>query len=270
MLEAGQKLLSHADVLGDPVCGLVTGYLVWSGLVPRGPEAVTLIERMVKRQLGPYGRELVAVAASLPNASTAACEALAEAAKPLEKPAPTKAPAKKAAAKKAPAKKAPAKKAPAKKAPGRRRRRRRPRRRRPPAKKAPARRRPGRRRRRRSPPRRRRPRRRRARPAPRSSADRPSMPDPADRIELHGLQVVALCGVLPEERDRRPAARDRRRPRGRPAPGRSNRRPAGHHRLRRGRATRSRRSVPPALLSSSSTSRPRSPRPSFPAPPPMR
>ena len=127
MLEAGQKLLLHADVLGDPVCGLVTGYLVWSGLVPRGPEAVTLIERMVKRQLGPYGRELVAVAAGLPNASAAAREALAEAAKPVEKapakkaaakkPAVKKAPAKKAAAKKAPAKKAPAKKAAVKKAP---------------------------------------------------------------------------------------------------------------------------------------------------------
>lgn len=127
MLEAGQKLLLHADVLGDPVCGLVTGYLVWSGLVPRGPEAVTLIERMVKRQLGPYGRELVAAAAGLPNASAAAREALAEAAKPVEKapakkaaakkPAVKKAPAKKAAAKKAPAKKAPAKKAAVKKAP---------------------------------------------------------------------------------------------------------------------------------------------------------
>jgi hypothetical protein len=116
MLEAGQKLLLHADVLGDPVCGLVTGYLVWSGLVPRGPEAVTLIEQMVKRQLGPYGRELVAVAAALPNASMAAREALAEAAKPLEKPAPRKAPAAGAPAKKPAAKKAVAKKSPAKKA----------------------------------------------------------------------------------------------------------------------------------------------------------
>jgi hypothetical protein len=116
MLEAGQKLLLHADVLGDPVCGLVTGYLVWSGLVPRGPEAVTLIEQMVKRQLGPYGRELVAVAAVLPNASTAARDALAEAAKPPEKPSPRKAPAASAPATKAPAKKAAAKKAPAKKA----------------------------------------------------------------------------------------------------------------------------------------------------------
>ena len=117
MLEAGQKLLLHADVLADPVCGLVTGYLVWSGLVPRGPEAVTLIERMVKRQLGPYGRELVAVAAALPNASTAAREALAEAAKPPEQPAPKEVPAKKATAAKAAAKKAPSKRSTAKKAP---------------------------------------------------------------------------------------------------------------------------------------------------------
>ena len=28
------------------------------------------------------------------------------------------------------------------------------------------------------------------------------MPDPADRIELRGLQVAARCGVLPEERER--------------------------------------------------------------------
>lgn len=28
------------------------------------------------------------------------------------------------------------------------------------------------------------------------------MSEPADRIELRGLQVSALCGVLPEERDR--------------------------------------------------------------------
>lgn len=78
MLGAGEKILLHADNLDDVVCGIVTGYLVWSGMVPRRPEAVSLIERMVKRQLGPYGRELVDVAAVLPNAATAAREALRE------------------------------------------------------------------------------------------------------------------------------------------------------------------------------------------------
>lgn len=78
LLGDGEKLLVHADNLEDTVCGLVTGYLVWSGMVPRGPEAVTLVERMVKRQLGPYGRELVRAAARLPNAAAAARDAFAE------------------------------------------------------------------------------------------------------------------------------------------------------------------------------------------------
>ena len=65
LLAEGQKLLLHGEELGDRVCGIVTGYLVWSGLVPDGPQAITLIERMVERQLGPTGRELVADAAAL-------------------------------------------------------------------------------------------------------------------------------------------------------------------------------------------------------------
>lgn len=71
LLDAGQKLLIHREELSDPVCGIITGYLVWSQLVPQGPEAVTLIERMVKRQLGPYGRELVEVALGMPAANPA-------------------------------------------------------------------------------------------------------------------------------------------------------------------------------------------------------
>lgn len=79
LLGAGEKLLIHADNLDDVVCGLITGYLVWSGMIPTGPEAVTLVERLVKRQLGPYGRELVHVAAGLPSASPEARAAFAEA-----------------------------------------------------------------------------------------------------------------------------------------------------------------------------------------------
>ena len=65
LLADGQKLLLHGEELGDRVCGIVTGYLVWSGLVPDGPQAITLIERMVERQLGPIGRQLVADATAL-------------------------------------------------------------------------------------------------------------------------------------------------------------------------------------------------------------
>jgi hypothetical protein len=49
------------------VCGLIAGYLLWNGLIETSPSTVTVIERLTQRQLGPIGRELVAIAASLPN-----------------------------------------------------------------------------------------------------------------------------------------------------------------------------------------------------------
>ncbi len=82
LLADGEKVLLHADSLGDAVCGILTGYLVWTGLVPQGPEAVTLMERMVKRQLGPYGRDLVQTAAELPGAAPAARASFAAAKQP--------------------------------------------------------------------------------------------------------------------------------------------------------------------------------------------
>ena len=65
MISSGQCLLVHQEELGDNVCGLMGAYLLWAGLVDSGPHAVTIIERMVQRQLGPFGRELVAIAAEL-------------------------------------------------------------------------------------------------------------------------------------------------------------------------------------------------------------
>jgi hypothetical protein len=67
MLAAGDKVLIHGDELGDRICGLVAGYLLWSGLVPEGPQAISVSERLVHRQLGPVGRELVSIAANLPG-----------------------------------------------------------------------------------------------------------------------------------------------------------------------------------------------------------
>ena len=51
------------------MCGLIAGYLLWNGLIETSPSTVTVIERLTQRQLGPIGRELVAIAASLPNPS---------------------------------------------------------------------------------------------------------------------------------------------------------------------------------------------------------
>lgn len=65
LLVAGGKVLIHQEELGDNVCGLVGAYLLWSGLVDTGPHAVTLMESISARQLGPPGRELVAMGGQL-------------------------------------------------------------------------------------------------------------------------------------------------------------------------------------------------------------
>lgn len=65
LLAGGAKVLVHQEELGDRVCGLMAGYLLWSGLVDSGPRVVTVIEHITSRQLGPLGRELVAVAGKL-------------------------------------------------------------------------------------------------------------------------------------------------------------------------------------------------------------
>jgi hypothetical protein len=64
-LAADEKLLVHKEEVGDFVCGLVAGYLLWAGLVPYGPQAISVTERLTSRQLGPQGRELVANADTL-------------------------------------------------------------------------------------------------------------------------------------------------------------------------------------------------------------
>lgn len=65
LLGRGERILMHADELGDRVCGLVAGYLLWSGLVESAPRTVAVIEQLTQRQLGPLGREMVASAAAL-------------------------------------------------------------------------------------------------------------------------------------------------------------------------------------------------------------
>lgn len=68
LLGRGEKLLVHQDELGDRVQGLMAAFLRWTGMVEEDPRAVTLIERLLSRQLGPAGRELVAMAPSIPGA----------------------------------------------------------------------------------------------------------------------------------------------------------------------------------------------------------
>src|SRR5580704_5408126 len=64
-LQAGERVLVHQEELGDRVMGVVAGYLLWSGRLPSGPQAVTVLEHMIGHQMGPPGRELVAFAGQL-------------------------------------------------------------------------------------------------------------------------------------------------------------------------------------------------------------
>src|SRR5438874_2379594 len=67
MISEGQKLLVHQDELGDRVSGLMAGFLLWSGMVESGPQAISITEQLVHRQLGPLGRQLVTIASELPK-----------------------------------------------------------------------------------------------------------------------------------------------------------------------------------------------------------
>ncbi len=69
LITAKHKVLIHGEELGDRISGIVGAYLVWSGLMPNGPKAISLTEQLMQRQLGPLGRELVSTALSLPPAT---------------------------------------------------------------------------------------------------------------------------------------------------------------------------------------------------------
>ncbi len=64
-LAAGEKLLVHQEELGDRIQGVSGGYLVYAGLVPDPAQAISIVEQINQRQMGPAGRQLVAVAAAL-------------------------------------------------------------------------------------------------------------------------------------------------------------------------------------------------------------
>ncbi len=67
LITGGTKVVMHAEELGDRLCGALAGFLIWDGLIDTGPRAVSIIEQITQRQLGPTGRDLVSVAARLPR-----------------------------------------------------------------------------------------------------------------------------------------------------------------------------------------------------------
>jgi hypothetical protein len=58
-----ERVLMHQDEISDRLQGVLGGYLIFNGTLTSGPQAVTVIEKVMSRQLGPIGREIINVAA---------------------------------------------------------------------------------------------------------------------------------------------------------------------------------------------------------------
>lgn len=52
----------HHDSIGERVSGVVAGYLLWSGLIDSAPEAITVTEHLLERELGSVARAMVTMA----------------------------------------------------------------------------------------------------------------------------------------------------------------------------------------------------------------
>lgn len=67
LLLEGGKIVVHQDELSDRVCGLMAAYILWNELVPGPPQAISIIEQLLHRQLGSRARSLVGLVAKLPG-----------------------------------------------------------------------------------------------------------------------------------------------------------------------------------------------------------
>lgn len=67
LLLVGGKVIIHQDELGDRLAGLMAAYILWNRLVPAPPQAISVVEQLLHRQLGPGARSLVALVPKLPE-----------------------------------------------------------------------------------------------------------------------------------------------------------------------------------------------------------
>ena len=58
--DPSERVLMHHEEFGDRLLGVVAGFLLYSGLLHEGPNAIVVLERLTGRQLGSVGREIVA------------------------------------------------------------------------------------------------------------------------------------------------------------------------------------------------------------------
>ncbi len=65
LLLDGGKVVVHQDELADRLGGVMAAYILWNKLVPAGPQAISIVEQLLHRQLGSGARSLVALVPKL-------------------------------------------------------------------------------------------------------------------------------------------------------------------------------------------------------------
>lgn len=66
LISSGERIVLHQDELSDRVGGLLAAYVLWNQLVPGGPQAISVMEQLLHKGLGPGARALVALVPRLP------------------------------------------------------------------------------------------------------------------------------------------------------------------------------------------------------------
>lgn len=66
---ASEQVVVHHERVGEQITGLIAAYLLWTELIDSVPSAIMVTEQLLKRELGPQARELVAMAEQMPPSS---------------------------------------------------------------------------------------------------------------------------------------------------------------------------------------------------------
>jgi len=65
LLDASTKVIAHSESVDDRLVGIMGGFIRWSGMVDDPSTAINLTERIAKRQLDPFAREVILMAHEL-------------------------------------------------------------------------------------------------------------------------------------------------------------------------------------------------------------
>lgn len=65
LLDGSTKVMIHNEAVDDALIGILGGYIRWSGMVDDPAMAITLTERIAKRQLDPFARQVILQAPEL-------------------------------------------------------------------------------------------------------------------------------------------------------------------------------------------------------------